>query len=157
MSHLPIVAAPDTAGSPIPRTTASSASATDVPASDVRDEDLHDLLVDFYAAVALEPLLAPYFAEVDMAEHIPRIANFWSTLLFHTGRYSGNAFRPHMAMPGLDAPHFGRWVATMEATVDARFAGPVAENLKALAHRIAYSMQLRLGVSPFADFRPVRN
>lgn len=157
MSHLPIVAVPDAADSPTSTDSSGSACATDAPVADVRDEDLHGLLVDFYAAVALEPLLAPYFAEVDMAEHIPRIADFWSTLLFHSGRYSGNAFRPHMAMPGLDAPHFARWVATMEATVDARFAGPIAESIKALAHRIAYSMQLRLGVSPFADFRPARN
>ena len=157
MPHLPIIAAPDAASATSPSAPDDSPSSTHGTRSDVRDEDLHDLLVNFYAAVALEPLLAPYFAEVDMAEHIPRIADFWSTLLFHSGRYSGNAFRPHMSMPGLDAPHFARWVATMEATVDARFAGPVAENLKALAHRIAYSMQLRLGVSPFADFRPARN
>ena len=157
MSHLPIVAAPEPGGPSTSTTRSGPAYATSAPVADVRDEDLHDLLVDFYAAVALEPLLAPYFAEVDMAEHIPRIADFWSTLLFHTGRYSGNAFRPHLAMPGLDAPHFARWVATMEATVDARFAGPIAESVKALAHRIAYSMQLRLGVSPFADFRPARS
>ncbi len=153
MSHLPIIAAPDAAS---PRDPAPARREAQSAARDVRDEDLHDLLVDFYAAVAREPLLASYFEHVDMAEHIPRIADFWSTILFHSGRYSGNAFRPHMAMPGLDGPHFARWVATMEATVDASFAGPVAENLKALAHRIAYSMQLRLGVSPFTDFRPVR-
>ena len=27
--------------------------------------------------------------------------------------------------------------------------------LKALGHRIAYSMQLRLGITPFTEFRPV--
>ena len=27
--------------------------------------------------------------------------------------------------------------------------------MKALAHRIAYSMQLRLGIAPFADLRPM--
>lgn len=150
MSHLPIVAAPDAA---FPR----RAAAPMRDLRDLRDEDLHGFLVDFYAAVAREPLLAPYFEHVDMAAHIPRIADFWSTLLFHSGRYSGNAFRPHQAMPGLDSPHFARWVATLESTVDARFAGPVAENVKALGHRIAYSMQLRLGIAPFAEFRPSRN
>ena len=117
------------------------------------DEDLHDLLVDFYATVARSPLLAPYFAPVDMLAHMPRITDFWSTLLFHTGRYSGNAFRPHLAMPGLTAQHFAHWVAVLEATVDARFAGAAAEQMKALAHRIAYSMQLRLGIEPFAGWR----
>ena len=122
---------------------------------ELRDEDLHALLVDFYDTVERDDLLAPYFAPVDMMAHMPRIVDFWSTLLFHTGRYTGNAFRPHLEMPGLTAAHFARWVETMERTVDARAAGPAAEHMKALAHRIAYSMQLRLGITPFADFRPM--
>ena len=125
------------------------------PLPDLRDEDLVPLLHVFYDEVAREPLLQPYFAPVDMDAHIPRIADFWSTLLFHTGRYSGNAFRPHMEMPGLTAAHFARWVATLERVVDARFAGDAAERMKALGHRIAYSMQLRLGIEPFAPFQPM--
>ena len=108
----------------------------------------------FYAALRRDELLAPYFAHVDLAAHLPRIVDFWSTLLLHSGRYSGNAFRPHLAMPGLAGAHFARWVSTLEATMDARFAGPTAERMKALAHRIAYSMQLRLGIAPFAADRP---
>jgi hemoglobin len=144
---LPIVA------SPAPRERdAPSADPSAAPAPpDVRDEDIHGILVRFYAAVAEDPLLAPYFADLDMAAHMPRIADFWSTLLFHSGRYSGNAFRPHLAMPGLTAAHFDRWLATLERTVDAAHAGPVAENMKSLGHRIAFSMQLRLGITPTAD------
>lgn len=152
MPQLPIVAAPD-AAFPDRHIRRPGGAATSLP--DVADEDLHDLLVTFYDTIAADELLAPYFALVDMSRHIPRIADFWSTLLYHSGRYSGNAFRPHMEMPGLTARHFARWVATLEATVDARFAGPAAERMKALGHRIAYSMQLRLGITPFAGFRPV--
>lgn len=125
-------------------------NATNVP--DIADEDIAPLLVEFYDTIARDEMLAPYFAQIDMAEHIPRIADFWSTLIFHTGRYSGNAFRPHLEMPGLTAAHFARWVATLEGTVDARFAGPHAEAMKALGHRIAYSMQLRLGIHPFESY-----
>ncbi|MGI8548495.1 MAG: hypothetical protein ACR2M1_14410 [Gemmatimonadaceae bacterium] len=64
---------------------------------------------------------------------------------------------PHLEMPGLTAEHFARWVATLEAIVDARFAGPTAHQMKELAHRIAYSMQLRLGISPFAPYRLARS
>lgn len=122
---------------------------------DLQDRDIHDLLVAFYATVGRDALLAPYFAPVDMREHIPRIADFWSTMLFGTQRYSGSAFRPHMEMPGLTAAHFARWVETLEQTVDARFEGPNAERMKALGHRVAYSMQIRLGIAPFTEFRPV--
>ena len=120
---------------------------------DLQDADLDDLLVAFYATIADEPLLAPYFAVVDMTAHMPRIVAFWSTMLFHTGRYSGSAFRPHLEMPGLTAGYFERWVATLEAVVEARFAGPNARSMLELAHRIAYSMQLRLGIAPFAAYR----
>jgi truncated hemoglobin YjbI len=56
-------------------------------------------------------------------------------------------------MPGLSAEHFARWVATLETVVGERFAGPNARTMIELAHRIAYSMQLRLGIAPFAAFR----
>ena len=123
------------------------------PLPDLRDEDLNDLLVAFYARVERDPLLAPYFAVVDMREHIPRIATFWSTMLFHTATYTGNAFRPHLEMPGLAAEHFAHWLATFEQTVDDTHSGPQAERIKALAHRIAWSMQLRLGITPLAEYR----
>lgn len=122
---------------------------------DLQDQDIHDLLVAFYDTVGRDPLLAPYFAPVDMSAHIPRITDFWSTMLFGTQRYSGNAFRPHLEMPGLTAAHFARWVATLEDVVDARFQGPDAERMKGLGHRIAFSMQMRLGIVPFAEFRPI--
>ena len=117
---------------------------------DLRDDDLLGLLTDFYARVERDELLAPYFAAVDMVEHMPRIADFWSTMIFHTGRYSGNAFRPHLTMPGLTAAHFARWLETLEATVDAHAAGPAAEHMKALGHRIAFNMQMRLGIAAVA-------
>ena len=130
------------------------ASSSGAPLRDVEEGDLHELLTAFYDTVELEPLLAPYFAVVDMDAHMPRIVDFWSTLIWHTGRYSGNAFRPHMEMAGLTGEHFARWLDTLERTVDARFAGPSAERMKALGHRIAYSMQLRLGITPFEEYRP---
>ncbi|MDB4950531.1 MAG: globin [Gemmatimonadetes bacterium] len=117
---------------------------------DLRDDDLHDVLSSFYAELDHDPLLAPYFAGLDMAAHMPRIVAFWSTLLFHTRRYSDNAFLPHQRIPGLTAEHFARWVETLGGAVDGRFSGPAAEQMKTLAHRIAYSMQMRLGIPPFA-------
>lgn len=122
---------------------------------DLQDADILDVLVAFYATVERDPLLAPYFVSVDMPAHMPRIADFWSTMLFHTGRYSGNAFRPHLEMPGLTPAHFGRWLSTLEATVDALHAGPNAELMKSLAHRVAWSMQVRLGLTPAEPFRPL--
>ena len=148
MRKLPITHPPD----PIARAGAGSVHVDPATQADerrdVRDEDLHDILTSFYDTIEQDPLLAPYFIDLDMDAHMPRIVAFWSTMLFHTGRYSGNAFRPHMSMPGLTAAHFARWVATLERTVDARHTGESAERMKDFAHRIAISMQLRLGITP---------
>jgi Truncated hemoglobins len=122
---------------------------------DLRAADIHEALVAFYDQLEREPLLAPYFESLDMQAHMPRIVSFWETLLFHTNSYSGNAFLPHLSMPGLTSAHFARWVATLESILDARFEGPLTERMKSLAHRIAYSMQLRLGLEPFEPLRAV--
>lgn len=124
-----------------------------LPERDLQEEDLHELLMEFYAIVGDDPLLARYFEAVDMPSHMPRIVDFWSTLIFHSGRYTGNAFRPHLAMPGLTAAHFARWLETLDAVLDARFSGDHAEQMKDFGRRIAFSMQLRLGITPFADYR----
>jgi hemoglobin len=154
MSMLPIVPPPIDAPAARDAAPGRGTAAADAPGRPpLRDEDLYDLLAAFYEAVEADAALAPYFASVDMVAHLPRIVDFWSTLVFHTGRYTGNAFRPHLTMPGLAAEHFARWVATLEATVDARHAGAAAEAMKDYGHRIAYSMQLRLGIVPFADYR----
>lgn len=145
-SSLPITVAPEASTRP-------QAATSDGARPDVDDAALVPLLTAFYAEIERDALLQPYFAPLDMVEHIPRIADFWSTLLFHSGRYQGNAFRPHATMPGLTAEHFTRWLATLERVVDAHHAGPAAEQMKALGHRVAYSMQLRLGITPAAAFR----
>jgi hemoglobin len=152
MSTLPIVPIPLKRRDGAPEVPAPHQSVPVSPRDDLRDENLLALLVTFYSVVADDVLLAPYFASLDMPAHLPRIVDFWSTLLFHTGRYSGNAFRPHLDMPGLTGEHFTRWLATLETTVDASYAGPNVERMKAFAHRIAYSMQLRLGIASAAGY-----
>ncbi len=151
---LPIVAPPPAPSAPPGAGPDAGPDARPAPPDptrpDLGPDDLPALLAAFYDAVGRDALLAPYFAPLDMAAHLPRIASFWATVLFHTGGYHGNAFRPHLALAGLAPAHFARWLAAFEAAVDARHAGPHAERTKAAAHRIAYSMQLRLGVAPAA-------
>jgi len=151
MSTLPIVPAHDRLSGAQPQA-APRQNAAD-SRDDLHERDLQPLLVEFYAAVEKDALLAPYFESLDMAAHIPRIADFWSTLLFHSGRYTGNAFRPHLEMPGLEAEHFARWLATLDATLDASFAGPNTQRMKSFAQRVGISMQLRLGIAPSAAYQ----
>ena len=119
---------------------------------DLREADLARLLTDFYSIATADALIGSYFAGVDMARHMPRIIAFWSTMLFHKDRYGGSAFQPHARMPGLTGDHFQRWLNILEATVDSRFEGQNARLMKDLARRVAYAMQMRLGIAPRFPF-----
>jgi hemoglobin len=122
-------------------------------ANDLREEDLGQVLDTFYARLGEDDLLRSFFEHLDMADHIPRIEAFWATIVFGTRRYADNAFAPHQRMQGLTGQHFSRWIETLEAVLDARFQGPATDRMKSAAHRIAYSMQLRLGIVPFEAYR----
>ncbi|MCF2529028.1 group III truncated hemoglobin [Yinghuangia soli] len=130
-------------------------------------EDIIALLEDFYAKAFADDLLGPVFvdvAQMDLAAHLPRLADFWETTLLRSGGYRGNALEPHRALHAespLTAEHFARWMELWSAALEARFAGPVADRAAVQADRIARAMRKRLeiadGSSPWSaapDGRP---
>ena len=119
---------------------------------DLEEQDLGEVLDIFYARLGEDDVLRSFFEHLDMAEHIPRIEAFWATIVFGSRRYADNAFAPHQRMQGLTGEHFSRWIDALETVLDARFQGPATDRMKSAAHRIAYSMQLRLGIVPFAGY-----
>jgi hemoglobin len=114
--------------------------------------DIVVLLEDFYTAAFADRLLGPVFVDVarmDLAAHLPRLADFWEVTLLRTGAYRGNALAPHRTlhdMHPLTARHFDRWLALWSAAVGARFAGPVADRAVAQAGRVAAAMRRRLEI-----------
>ncbi|TGE17385.1 group III truncated hemoglobin [Hymenobacter elongatus] len=114
---------------------------------DITSEADIRLLVDgFYAKVGQDALLGPVFndfAHVDWPRHLPVMYDFWSSLLLGTTRYHGRPFPKHLPLP-IAAAHFQRWLALFEATVDALFAGPRAEEAKVRARGIATLFEHRL-------------
>jgi hemoglobin len=112
--------------------------------------DVEELVGAFYDAAFADPLIGPIFTEVakmDLARHLPIMCDFWQTVLFAAGLYRRNALQVHYVLNArhpLTAEHFGRWLELWSATVDERFAGPVADRAKLQARRIAGSMQRRL-------------
>ena len=114
---------------------------------DIASEADVQLLVDtFYAKVNHDALLDPVFngfAQVDWPTHLPKMYDFWSSLLLGTTRYHGRPFPKHLPLP-IAAAHFQRWLALFEATVQELFAGPKAEEAKVRARSIATLFEHRL-------------
>jgi hemoglobin len=128
---------------------------------DIADRaDIEDLIVAFYTTAFADPLIGPIFTDVarldrEFDRHLPVMVDFWDTVLFRTGAYRRNALQLHYVLHAkhpLEAPHFARWLALWTATVDARFAGPVAERAKLQADRIAGSIERRLAGGSGSEF-----
>ncbi|HEX7353951.1 MAG TPA: group III truncated hemoglobin [Mycobacteriales bacterium] len=112
--------------------------------------DVLALLEGFYTSAFADPLIGPIFtdvAQMDLASHLPNIADFWEVALLHTGSYRRNAFLVHRDLHDrypLTPDHFDRWLELWRAAIDGRYAGPVAEHAKVQGARMAASMARRL-------------
>ena len=114
---------------------------------DIRnDEDITKLVYTFYDKVQQDERLGYIFndfAKVDWDKHLPRMVDFWSNLLFRTGRYKGRPFRQHLPLP-VERADFGRWYGLFEETVHELFAGENADYAREMAAKIASSFTLRM-------------
>ncbi len=117
----------------------------DIARRDIQSRaDIHRVVDAFYRGLVDDPLVGPYFAGVDLDEHVPRLVDFWSSVVFQTAAYRGRPFDAHVQLDGLEARHFRRWLDRFERTVDARFAGARAEQMKQRARQIATVFQSKL-------------
>jgi len=119
--------------------------------------DVHDLVVGFYREVVFDDLLEPVFgevAEVDWAEHIPLLVDFWCRVLHGDRRYRGAVLAAHRRVHDIEAlriEHLDRWYALWTSAIDERWAGPLADRAKAHAARVGGGLARQLmGV----DWRP---
>jgi hemoglobin len=129
-------------------------SATVIPRTPRRDLDSRDQIAEmvrrFYGDVAQDGVLGPMFndvAQVDWAEHVPKLTMFWCRALLGLEGYSGNPFqqhaRVHMRQP-FTTSHFTRWLELFNETVTFGWVGPNADKARALAANVArvHSTQL---------------
>ncbi len=109
--------------------------------------DIVGLVDAFYDRVRADALLHPLFdgvARVDWHQHLPKMYDFWESVLFGTTSFKGNPLAVHRELArraSLTATEFNRWLELFSASVDAHFAGPCAQEAKCRASRIAVVMQ----------------
>lgn len=124
------------------------------------------LLVDtFYGKVMTNNVIGFIFSDivgVDWAKHLPKMYNFWSSLLFGERDYSGNPMRIHVAlskMTKMGEQQFNEWLNLFNETVDELFIGEKATEAKTRAAKIASLMQTRIRMSSQSSllFKPNNN
>ncbi len=107
--------------------------------------DVARLIDTFYGRIRHDPLLGPVFgAALDgrWEQHLPKMVDFWSSLVLGEKAYQGNVKAVHQALPELTPEYFQRWLGLFIATVDTLFEAQAAMRFAEPALRIAHSLQL---------------
>jgi hemoglobin len=116
---------------------------------DIENIDDIKVLVDaFYAKVNEDDLLSPIFnhiAKVNWEAHLPRMYQFWASLLIDTNEYRGQPFDKHAEHSDhIHAIHFDRWILLFNQTIDELFEGEKAKLAKTRAQSIGAIFQYKL-------------
>jgi hemoglobin len=126
-------------------------------------EEIAEMVRRFYADVAQDDLLGPVFedvAQVDWAQHLPKLAAFWCRVLLGVPGYAGNPFRAHALVHRqrpFTAAHFERWLSLFHETLELGWVGPNARRAADLADHVARVHRRQLeGLAVALDERAVR-
>nr|WP_315420344.1 group III truncated hemoglobin [uncultured Pedobacter sp.] len=119
-------------------------------------KDIHNrediiLLVDtFYGIVQENNKIGPIFTEiakVDWSHHLPKMYDFWESILFGKAIYKGNPMLVHFALNDkrlLQTAEFETWKTIFFNTVDDLFEGENAAMIKQKAQSIADLMHFKI-------------
>jgi hemoglobin len=91
-------------------------------------KDVQQIMTEFYAKATQDEVIGVKFNHINMTEHIPKIVEFWSTIIFYEGDYKGSPFDKHLPLH-LKKQDFERWLMLFEETVRAHFEGEMTEEI----------------------------
>ncbi len=122
------------------------------PTSDtVNDEVIRELVDTFYDRVRSDPELGPVFEAAlhgRWDEHMPKMYDFWSSVMNTTGRYKGNPMAAHMRLPPFPPALFDRWLSLFAKTARELCTADIASQFEIKSRRIAESLKLGLYFRP---------
>ena len=115
-------------------------------------EDAIRALVDaFYAKVRNDAALGPIFETALHGQwdaHLPKMYDFWSSVMLTTRRYKGNPMAAHMKLPPFPPERFQRWLELFGETARELCTPELAAQFEMKARRIAESLKLGLYYRP---------
>lgn len=119
--------------------------------ADIHNREDIVLLVDtFYTKVQGNTKIGPIFtdiARVDWSHHLPKMYDFWESILFGKAIYKGNPMLTHFDLnkkTSLKQDEFNTWKTIFFETVDELFEGEYAGMIKQKAQSIADLMHFKL-------------
>ena len=134
-----------------------------MPLPDLIDRDDIIRLVDaFYDRIRTDDRLGPVFgeiAQVNWEMHLPKMYDFWDTVMFRSGTYRGDLIAAHKKLgPLTDMGNatFDHWLHLFRGTVAELFAGEKAEHLVRCAEDMANVLYSKVNDVPDPRFDPAK-
>lgn len=118
-------------------------------------EDIILFVNSFYQKVEKDPTIGYIFtdiAKVDWSHHLPRMYDFWESVLFGKAVFKGNPMEVHFSLNAkekLEARHFERWKELFTETIRELFEGEQAEEAIKKAGAIANLMHFKINSPGF--------
>jgi hemoglobin len=124
--------------------------------------DLVVLVDRFYDRVRRDDRLGFVFdqvVQVDWEKHLPKLYDFWDTVLFRANSFRGNLIGAHAQwIPdvGMDRELFDHWLDLFRRTVAENFAGPNADHIVRCAEDMASVIHGKIHNLPDPRLDPAR-
>lgn len=116
------------------------------PKFPITEDQITDLVREFYARIRLHPELGPIFLraisedDAAWAAHEARITSFWRNAVGLDRSFSGNPMLKHMANRNILPEHFPVWLRLFRETAEDVLPPDAAASISALADRIGQSL-----------------
>lgn len=124
--------------------------------------DIVRLVDAFYLSVRADEKLGHVFdgvAKVQWETHLPKLYNFWDSVLFGAGSFRGNPIAAHanlLPLTDLGWPLFEHWLDLFRRTVGEMFSGGRAGHIVRCAEDMACVIYSRIHGVPDPRFDPER-
>tara|TARA_R110002072_G_scaffold7503_2_gene40638 strand:+ start:391174 stop:391554 length:381 start_codon:yes stop_codon:yes gene_type:complete len=120
--------------------------------NDIQNRTDIELLVNsFYEKVREDKTIGYIFTEVAAVNwdtHLPKMYQFWETVLLGKMSFKGNPMETHIQLSKkteMEQKHFDSWLGMWCETIDEHFKGEIAEDAKKRGHNIAGLMLYKIG------------
>jgi len=113
-------------------------------------KDVELLVNRFYDKIVKDDLIGFFFTEIakiDLSKHLPKMYNFWESILLGNPVYDGFPMVAHFPLnevTAMEEKHFNRWLQVWEETVHEHFEGEIAETAVTRAMNIARIMHHKM-------------
>ena len=115
--------------------------------------ELTQIVNNFYDKAINDEVIGHFFTDVmqlDLETHLPKIVNFWASILLGETGYRENVMLKHLQLheiSPLEKKHFDQWLLLWSQTINDNYRGEKAELAVQRANDIALLMQHKISAA----------